>query len=204
MDDLSLGDVELASALDRLDGDELGAALLSAAAADRYSRAVGRECVLIEFQQSGATYLFDLASSAGFPQEDRTVAAWTLTPPAVSKRDASYQRGFPLPPRPGGGLVDRGHLVPRLSGGEFGPNTFRQNRALNRRWSNQGKRYRTLERQAADKPGTFFFGHLIYSDDSADPQSLEIAVRHRGALRVERFDNRPRDRTPESDDAQGI
>jgi hypothetical protein len=75
---------------------------------------------LHEFQQSGATYLFDLASAVGLPQEDRTIAAWTLTPAAVAKRDAAYQRGFPLAPRADGSPVDRGHVIPHLSGGEFG------------------------------------------------------------------------------------
>lgn len=63
--------------------------------------------------------------------------------------------------------VDRGHLIPHLSGGEFGPNIFRQDRALNRGWSEQGKRYRALEREAAATPGTLYFGHLIYTDDTA-------------------------------------
>ena len=69
-------------------------------------------CSLVEFAQSGATYLFDLASAAGAGQEDRTVAAWAATPVTVAKRDVSYQRGFPLPPDPDGALVDRGHLIP--------------------------------------------------------------------------------------------
>ena len=110
----------------------------------------------MQFVQSDATYLFDLASVAGAAQEDRTVAAWTVTPPIAGKRDISYQRGFPLPPDPCGALVDRGHLIPHLSGGEFGPNIFRQHRALNRGWSPEGKRFRALEREAAATPGTFY------------------------------------------------
>ena len=60
------------------------------------------DCSLVQFMQSGATYLFDLASAVGAGQEDRTVAAWTVTPATVSKRDVSYQRGFPLAADPGG------------------------------------------------------------------------------------------------------
>lgn len=108
----------------------VGAALL-AAMAERYESQCPH-CSLVEFVQSGATYLFDLASAAGAGQEDRTVAAWAVTPVTVARRDVSYQRGFPLPPDPDGVLVDRGHLIPHLSGGEFGPNIFRQHRALNR------------------------------------------------------------------------
>ena len=80
----------------------------------------------------------------------------------------------------------------RLSGGEFGPNIFRQDRALNRGWSEQGKRYRALEREAAGTPGALYFGHLFYADDTAYPSQIEIAVLLPGAmLRVDQFDNRP-------------
>jgi hypothetical protein len=87
--------------------------------------------------------------------------------------------------------VDRGHVIPHLSGGEFGPNIFRQDRALNRGWSEQGKRYRALEREAAATPGTLYIAHLIYSDDSACPSQLETGLLRGAALHVERFDNRP-------------
>jgi hypothetical protein len=174
-----------------LDPAAVGAALVSAVAA-RYEARHPAGSALHEFQQSGATYLFDLASPAGLPQEDRTVAAWALTPAAVAKRDTAYQRGFPLGPRVDGSTVDRGHVIPHLSGGEFGPNIFRQDRALNRGWSEQGKRYRALEREAAATPGSLYFAHLIYTDDSADPSQIETGVLRRAGLHVLRFDNRPR------------
>jgi hypothetical protein len=166
----------------------LGEALLEALG-DRYE---GEHpiCALHTFGQSGATYLFDLASAAGAPQEDRTVAAWALTPVVVASRDSSYQRGFPLSPTPDGTPVDRGHLIPHLSGGEYGPNLFRQDRALNRGWSEAGKRYRRLEREAAATPGTFYFGHLLYDDDTAHPCEIETGLLRDGELYVERFDNR--------------
>lgn len=126
--------------------------------------------------QSGATCLFDLASAVGAEQEDRTLAAWTITPATVGKRDVSCQRGFPLPSDPDGTSVDRGHLIPHLSGGEFGPNIFRQRRDLNRGWSSQGKRFRALEREAASTPGTFYFGHLLYEDGTAYPTEIETGL----------------------------
>jgi hypothetical protein len=49
-------------------------------------------------EQQGTTYLFDFASEVGAAQEDRTVAAWTVTPATVGKRDVLYQRKFPSPP----------------------------------------------------------------------------------------------------------
>jgi hypothetical protein len=172
----------------------LGAALMSELA--RWYADEHRNCALQQFEQSGASYLFDFASSAELPQEDRTVAAWALTLADIGQRDAAYQRGFPMTPSPGDERVDRGHLIPHLSGGEFGPNIFRQDRALNRGWSEQGKKYRALEREAAATPGTFFFGHLIYSDDSAYPRDIEVGIPRGGVLAVERFDNRPRSAAP--------
>jgi hypothetical protein len=118
------------------------------------------------------------------------VAAWTITPPPVVRRDVSYQRGFPLPPDPDGTPADRGHLIPHLSGGEFGPNIFRQHRDLNRGWSEQGKRFRALEREAAARPGTFYFGHLLYADDTDYPADIETGLLRDTTLHVERFRNR--------------
>jgi hypothetical protein len=159
------------------------------AVAERYQRQWST-CSLVQFEQSGATYLFDFASAVGAAQEDRTVAAWAATPPAVGTRDVSYQRGFPLPPDPDGTPVDRGHLISHLSGGEFGPNIFRQHRALNRGWSEQGKRFRALEREAGATPGIFYYGHLLYDDDTAYPTEIETGLLRDTNLHVERFRNR--------------
>jgi len=167
---------------------DLGAALLNAVA-ERYEHQFP-DCSLLQFVQAGAIYLFDLASAVGTDQEDRTLAAWTVTPATVAKRDVSYQRGFPLPPDPDGALVDRGHLIPHLSGGEFGPNIFRQRRDLNRGWSSEGKRFRALEREAATTPGTFYFGHLLYEDGTAYPTEIETGLLRRETLHVDRFRNR--------------
>jgi hypothetical protein len=53
--------------------------VLLGAVGDRYER-MYPDCSLVQFTQSGTTYLFDLASAVGAGQEDRTVAAWTITP----------------------------------------------------------------------------------------------------------------------------
>ena len=108
--------------------DDLGAALLDAVA-ERYEHQFP-DCSLLQFVQSGATYLFDLASAVGAEQEDRTLAAWTITPATVGKRDVSYQRGFPLPPDPDGTLADRGHLFPHFPGAVPRSTTRRASPAL--------------------------------------------------------------------------
>jgi hypothetical protein len=188
--ELSLDFAEVIAALDRpLAPVRMGAALL-VALGDWYESVHGR-AALQQLEQSGAFYLFDLSSAHDLPQEDRTVAAWALTPASVNRRDAAYQRGFPMSPGAGGAAVDRGHIIPHLSGGEFGPNIFRQDRALNRGWSKEGKRYRSLEREAAVTPGTFYFGHLIYFDDTAYPAEIETGLLRVDRLHVERFNNRP-------------
>ena len=168
---------------------DVGARLLEALS-DRYERE-NPNCALHEFVESGATFLFDFASSIGAPQEDRTIAAWAVTPATVAKRDVAYQRGFPLARGPEGQAVDRGHLIPHLSGGLFGPNMFRQNRALNRGWSTQGRQYRALERSAAANPGALYFGHLMYNDCSAYPSEIETGLLVGTELVVNRYNNRP-------------
>jgi hypothetical protein len=55
---------------------EVGKVLLGAAG-DRYER-MYPDCSLVQFAQSGATYLFDLGNAVGAGQEDRTVAAAEL------------------------------------------------------------------------------------------------------------------------------
>lgn len=169
---------------------QVGAALMAALSGAYQAEHV--DCVLLEFDTAGAHYVFDFASSQELPQEDRTVAGWAVTPELVDRRDVAYQREFPMAPASHGvAAVDRGHLIPHLSGGEFGPNIFRQDRALNRGWSAQGKRYRALEREAAAVPGTLYFGHLLYVDDSAYPSEIEVGLLRGVELYVERFDNRP-------------
>jgi hypothetical protein len=185
---LSIDYESIASALRHpVDLGQLGAALLEALG-DYYAEVHG-DSALLFFQQNGATYLFDHASSNDTPHDDRTVAAWALTPARVSKRDVGYQRGFPLASDQDT-PVDRGHLIPHLSGGEFGPNIFRQDRSLNRGWSEAGKKYRAMEREAAERPGSFYFGHLLYGDDSDWPSEIETGVFRDGRLVVERFVNR--------------
>jgi hypothetical protein len=48
-------------------------------------------------------------------------------------------------------------MVAHAARGTFGPNMFPQDRELNRGWSVEGRRYRALEREIANTPGTFFF-----------------------------------------------
>jgi len=124
---------------------------------------------LLEFDSDGARFLFDLASAAGAERADRTVAAWGRSRPAPRPRDQAYQRGYPSPQGRADRPLDKGHMVAHAAGGTFGPNMFPQDRELNRGWSVEGRRYRALEREIANTPGTFFFCCLLYADDTDFP-----------------------------------
>jgi hypothetical protein len=145
---------------------------------------------LYEFGPEPWTFLFDFSTEIGAPQWDRTVAAWGLSVPGRRPRDQSYQRGYPPPYGRADRPLDKGHMVPHQLGGEFGQNIFPQDRELNRGWSEQGRRYRALERAAAATPGTFFFCRLGYLDETDFPAWVELGVLRADGLRVERFRNR--------------
>jgi len=167
---------------------EVGQAILDALG--RRYQEQWAESALFEFEQNEGRFVFDLATSGGLDRADRTVAACALTPQHVAPRDVNYQRNFPLPPSPTGQPLDRGHLIPHLSGGTFGPNIFPQDRPLNRGWSSEGRRYRALEREAASEPGRLYFGHLLYDDDTDFPFAVETGVLRGDILHVEHFVNR--------------
>jgi hypothetical protein len=166
----------------------LGAALMDAWA-DWYRRRF-HPCYLHEILLDGSTLLFDLASAVGAPQADRTVAAWGLSRRPAAPRDEAYQRGYPSPRGRAARSLDRGHMIPHTAGGELGPNIFPQDRALNRGWSVEGRRYRALEREITGRPGTFFFSHLRYIDESDFPAVVELGVLRPDGLHTDRFRNR--------------
>jgi hypothetical protein len=87
--------------------------------------------------------------------------------------------------------VDRGHFIPYTAGGLFGPNLFVQDRALNRGWSSDGRRYRELERAAvAGAPESLLFVVPLYADDSDVPEFLDLGLVAGPKLEVRRFRNR--------------
>jgi hypothetical protein len=171
---------------DRL--EELGEFLSDAWAVAYRSRIP--DSALLEFDSDGARFLFDLASSVGAAQADRTVAAWGRSRPALSPRDVAYQRGYPSPAGRAARPLDKGHMVAHAAGGTFGPNMFPQDRDLNRGWSADGRRYRALEREIANSPGTFFFCCLRYGDDTDFPAAIQLGVLRPDGLHVEQFRNR--------------
>jgi hypothetical protein len=143
---------------------------------------------LTQFDQGEAIYVFDLADGSGAVHEPRTLGAWTFARTPDVPRDLSYQRGYPNEVV-GERATDRGHLIPFTAGGLLGPNVYIQDRALNRGWSDDGKKYRRIER-AAVAAEAFFFCALIYGDDTAYPFAVELGVVLDQELRVSAFQNR--------------
>lgn len=147
---------------------------------------------IVEVEQDGAVYLFDLAS-----EQERVVCAYGLSAPAAAPRDTSRMAGFPdvnvgwaRAGRDGDDDADRGHLLAHTAGGGLDINLFPQARRLNRGWSKEGKLFREMERYVADHPGTFFYHRLLYTKDGWIPDELEYGVlRDDRDWWIERFKN---------------
>jgi hypothetical protein len=127
-----------------------------------------------------AFFLFD----HGF---ERVVLTYALSTEQLMKRDSARMRGFPnvnaSVRRVLGDkafVADKGHFLGHASGGILDINLFPQRRELNRGWSEEGKRFRSMERHVAEHPGTFFYHRPIYDDDTWIPSKLEYAVLREG------------------------
>ncbi|MEN9985571.1 MAG: hypothetical protein RI925_1073 [Pseudomonadota bacterium] len=138
-----------------------------------------------------AYFMFDLVA-------ERVVLAYAISKPSLTRRDASRIRGFPnvnaSVKRVMGEnafLADKGHFVGHASGGPLDINLFPQRRELNRGWSEEGKRYRAMERYVAENTGTFFYSLPIYDDDSWVPAKLEFAIlKPDNTWWIDRFSNK--------------
>jgi len=95
-------------------------------------------------------------------------------------RDQSGQRWLRLT-RDTVHAYDIGHFVPHGVGGPTRINLFRQERRLNRGWSEAGRTYRWLERYVAARPGTFYFVRPVYGDLSDTPRYLQWGALIEGA-----------------------
>lgn len=151
----------------------------------------------------GARVLFDLVEALvleGRIDEaeavpDRVVAVQGRSKPPSAERDAARLRSFPLGAAAaihaaGGSAFDRGHLLSHAGGGGLDVNLVPQLRALNRGWSEQGRRFRAMEAYAAERPGTYCFARPIYTTRTDHPRWIELGVLRDGThLDVEVFDN---------------
>lgn len=74
---------------------------------------------------------------------------------------------------PFGTDYDKGHFIAHSCGAPVDMNIFPQRRDINRGWSEEGKRFRAMERYVAANPGTFVFSRPIYNDLTICPQQIE-------------------------------
>lgn len=148
-----------------------------------------RNADLITVRDANVNFLFDMGSEDPLYPPARTVAAFGMVEHPTAARDVIYQAGFPT--KTVGRLTfDRGHMMPYTGGGQFGPNIFLQDRALNRGWSAQGRRYRALEIKAVNTPKATLFCHLTYRDDTDVPMLIDLGYLSASDLVVDTFVNR--------------
>lgn len=119
---------------------------------------------------------------------ERVVLAYAVSTQQLTRRDSTRMRGFPnvnaSVRRVLGDkafVADKGHFLGHASGGILDINLFPQRRELNRGWSEEGKRFRSMERYVAEHPGAFFYHRPIYDDGTWIPSKLEYAVLKDGA-----------------------
>jgi hypothetical protein len=83
------------------------------AATDGY-RAAFPSSELVEFDDGGSSYLFDLTDDSTVARAPRLVAAWRRTSVAATPRNRSRQAGFPVSPALAGRGYERGISWPTL------------------------------------------------------------------------------------------
>lgn len=150
---------------------------------------------IVEIEVGTFVYLFDTAPTSSGTEgsgDDRVVVVWGRSSAPATRRDRGRLAGFiPVPDSWSGRGRDRGHLVAHALGGGLDLNLFPQDSALNRGRSEEGRRWRALEREAAASPGTPLFVRPIYADATWSPTEFDYGLVRGGGLHVERFQNRP-------------
>ena len=127
------------------------------------------ESELSEIDLDLAFFVFDRVA-------ERVVLAYALSTQPLMKRDSGRIRGFPnandtIQKTLGEGTfrVDKGHFLGHASVGLLDINLFPHRRELNRGWSDEGKRFRKMEKFVSDHPGTFSYHRPQYDDDTWIP-----------------------------------
>lgn len=135
-----------------------------------------QEAEISEINLDFAVFLFDHAM-------ERVTLAYALSVEQLMKRDTSRMRGFPnvnisisatLADK--AFIADKGHFLGHASGGILDINLFPHRRELNRGWSPEGKRFRSMERYVEKHSGTLFYHRPSYDDETWIPQYLEYGV----------------------------
>jgi hypothetical protein len=154
------------------------------------------ETEVIEITQGELTFLFDgaptLSAVGGDHGEDRVVAVWGRSAVPDHRRDRARLAGFiPNPLSWSAAQRDRGHFVAHAAGGGLDVNLFPQAASLNRGRTDEGRRWRRMERYAALHPGTPLFVRPSYDTPGWAPAALDYGLLAGDGLWSEGFANRP-------------
>ncbi len=160
-----------------------------------YEAATDWHTHILEIEQGALTFLFDagptLLDDRRGDGDDRVVAVWGRSMTPVRRRDRARLVGFLPNPLLWSGLHrDRGHFVAHAAGGGTDLNLFPQAVGLNRGRTEQGRRWREMERYVARNPGTPLLVRPVYDASSWTPADLDHAILASQGLRFERFSNR--------------
>ncbi|MEZ4702712.1 MAG: hypothetical protein R2834_20430 [Rhodothermales bacterium] len=136
----------------------------------------------------------DFKADNEHPIEPRMVAAYGVSNPNEGARDDYRLRGWVGATETYFGKEwDKGHFIAHSIGGAVDLvelNVFLHLRSLNRGWSDQGKRFRSMERACSRRAGTFCFHRPLYDDASNRPARLEFGLlREDGTFWIDLFDN---------------
>ena len=161
-----------------------------------------RATCIVEVDIGTFVYVYDqvsdLVKKGVLPSDpfipDRLVGVYGTSAPPVETREKSRIRNWVAPTEEYYGKGrDKGHAIGRaLGGGAHGPgiNTWDQERALNRGWSERGRVFRKMEKYCAQNPGTFCFTRARYVDQKSKPKALEFGIAMPDcSLWVEEFEN---------------
>jgi hypothetical protein len=170
---------------------------------DVYVDTSKRSTSIVRIKNASFEYIYDnysyLESTGAVDydpvMEDRLVVAYGRSSPALRVRDDYRLRGWVGPTeKTYTSRYDKGHYIAHSIGGAVDRsemNVFVQRRDLNRGWSQEGKRYRTMEKYCVLHPGTFCFTRPLYEDQTSKPSFLEFGIlKSSGEFWVDRFDNR--------------
>ena len=143
-----------------------------------YRQASSHKLNVLQFEDSGFTFLYDQTSAVTSDVEDRLVVGYGYSVRQSEDRDNSriaglLGGGIDIPEK---GTFDKGHVLAHSMGGGMDVNLFPQRPELNRGISADGKVYRKMETYVAKHPGTFVFSRLIYTDASWVPSSVEYGI----------------------------
>jgi hypothetical protein len=142
-----------------------------------YRAATPGETDICEIQIGELTYVYDHVN-------ERVIGAHGHSVETHEPRDASRMAGHPSYNHEGVPATDRGHIISHKAGGGTDINLLAQDHKLN-----IGGEWRSLERYAANNPGTFMAVQMHYDGASQRPSAFTFGLERDGAFESHDFHN---------------